>query len=396
MNKFMSQSLKRVDKMDCGQVQRLFVDLVDENELLAMVTSSIDAGMIISDNEHRIMHVNRPLGRIMPILRNGHADRHCWDIIEDGEIADFVKTSLINKETVRDREFILDINGRTIILRLSVLPLVNEGTIKGNLVYVEDVTRLKNQEAKLRRAEGLVSLASMTAGIAHEIKNPLGSMAIYIQLMQKMLKKGGDTPTEELLSYLEIVNEEVDRLNSIVVDYLFAVKPIDACLIKRDIHGVLDEVIEFISKEMEFDGIKVDYQIDEKLPRIQLDENLMKQALLNLIKNAQHAMEGGGRLKVSCVLKDNHIVLSVGDTGKGIPPEEREKIFEPYFTTKDTGTGLGLTVVYKIIKEHGAEIDLHSKEGQGTTFWISFPVPQESEKLLTFDNTSAGEVIHDI
>jgi two-component system, sporulation sensor kinase E len=396
MNKFIRQSIKRVDKLDCGQVQRLFIDLVDENELLAMVTSSIDAGMIISDNQHRVMHVNRPMGRIMPISRGNNLDMYSWEIIEDREIADFVKASLLNKDTVRDREFILDLSGRTMILRLSVLPLVNDGAIRGNLLYAEDVTRQKSQEARLRRAEGLVSLASMTAGIAHEIKNPLGSMAIYIQLMQKMLKKGGDTPTEELLSYLDIVNEEVDRLNSIVVDYLFAVKPMDATLIKRDIHGVLNEVMEFIRKEMEIDGIRVDYHTDDYLPWIQLDENLMKQALLNLIKNAQHAMEGGGTLSVNCVLKENHILLSVGDTGEGIPSEEREKIFEPYFTTKDTGTGLGLTVVYKIIKEHGGEIDVNSKKGEGTTFWISFPVPQEGEKLLTFDDSSVEEVIHDI
>ncbi|MBN1105028.1 MAG: PAS domain S-box protein [Deltaproteobacteria bacterium] len=393
MNKFIRQTIKRVDKLDCGQVQRLLYDMVDENELLAMVTSSIDAGMIISDNQHRIMHVNRPLQRIMPVMRGNHGDMFSWEVIEDSEISEFVRTSLLNKETIRDREYILDVSGRTIILRLSILPLVNDGTIRGNLVYVQDVTRLKNQEARLRRAEGLVSLSTMTAGIAHEIKNPLGSMAIYIQLMQKMLKKEGEVPREELLSYLDIVNEEVDRLNSIVVDYLFAVKPIDATLLRRDLNGVLDELMEFIGKEMEFDGIKVVYHADEHLPWIQLDENLIKQALLNLIKNAQHAMEGGGVLTVNCVLKEDHIVLSIGDTGSGMPREVQEKIFEPYFTTKDTGTGLGLTVVYKIIKEHGGEIDIHSREGEGTTFFLSFPVPQEGEKLLSYDDNSAEEVI---
>ncbi|MDC7220093.1 MAG: ATP-binding protein [Spirochaetales bacterium] len=396
MNKFMRQSLRRVDKLDCGQIQHLFTDLVDENELLAMVTSSIDAGMIICDIDHRILHVNRPMSRIMPIMRNNHGDLHCWEIIEESDIADFIKNSLKNQDTVRDREFVLDISGRTIILRISVLPLVSEGSIKGSLIYAEDVTRQKNQEAKLRRAEGLVSLSSMTAGIAHEIKNPLGSMGIYIQLMQKMLKQGGEIQVEEILSYLDIVNEEVDRLNSIVVDYLFAVKPIDSVLIKRDIHGVLKELVDLIRKEMEFDGIKIDCHVDDYLPPIQLDEKLMKQALLNLIKNAQHAMEGGGTLTINCVLKEDHIVLSIGDTGKGIPAEEREKIFEPYFTTKDTGTGLGLTVVYKIIKEHGGEIDVHSKEGQGTTFWISFPAPQEGEKLLTYDDNPEKGVIHDV
>ncbi len=396
MNKFIRQTIKRVDKLDCGQVQRLLFDMVDENELLAMVTSSIDAGMIISDNQHRIMHVNRPLHRMMPVRRVNYTEYYSWEIIEDDEIADFVHESLLRKETVRDREYILDISGRTIILRLSILPLVSEGRIRGNLLYVEDVTRLKNQEAQLRRAEGLVSLSTMTAGIAHEIKNPLGSMAIYIQLMQKMLKKDGDVPRDELLSYLDIVNEEVDRLNSIVVDYLFAVKPIDATLLKRDIHGVLNEVMDFIGKEMEFDGIKVDYHIDDNLPWIQLDENLIKQALLNLIKNAQHAMEGGGTLTVNCVNKDDQILLTIGDTGSGISREAMEKIFEPYFTTKDTGTGLGLTVVYKIIKEHGGDIDVRSREGEGTTFWITFPVPQEGEKLLIFDDKSSEEVTDDV
>jgi two-component system, sporulation sensor kinase E len=396
VKKFIRQTIKRIDKLDCQQVQRLLFDLVDENELLTTVNSSIDAGMIISDNQHRINHVNRPLHRILPVKRGFPPDSYSWEIIEDSEISQFVKESLLNNDTIRNREYALDRSGRSVILRLSILPMVNEGTIKGNLVHVIDVTEQKSQEAKLRRAEGLVSLSSMTAGIAHEIKNPLGSMAIYIQLMQKMLKTEDEPSKEELLSYLEIVNEEVERLNSIVVDYLFAVKPVDATLLHRDIGGLIEELVEFIRKEMELDGIRVDHHIDENLPWVQLDENLFKQALLNLIKNAQHAMDGGGVLTINCINKDDQILISVSDTGEGIPHGVREKIFEPYFTTRDTGTGLGLTVVYKIIKEHGGEIELSSIEGEGTTFWITLPAPREGNRLLKWEKSEAGEVIDDI
>lgn len=385
MNKFIRQTLKRVDKLDCDQVQKVLFDLVDDNELLTSVTHSLDAGMIICDKQNRLMHVNRPLSRILPVKRDYKPECEAWRIIEDEEIGRFVKESLINQETVRNREYILDLNGRTIILRLAILPLVKEGTIRGSLIYVEDVTEQKNQEAKLRRAEGLVSLSTMTAGIAHEIKNPLGSMGIYIQLMQKMLNSGKDIPKEDLLSYLEIINEEVDRLNSIVVDYLFAVKPVDATLINSDPGRLIKELVDFIKKEMEIDGIRVLCHVDDQLPRIQLDENLLKQALLNLIKNAQHAMEGGGVLTIDVTHRDDQIQLAIGDTGDGIPLEVREKIFEPYFTTKDTGTGLGLTVVYKIVKEHGGDIEVTSRPGEGTTFFISLPVPQDDHKLLEWE-----------
>ena len=396
MNKFIRQTLKRVDKLDCIQVQKLLNDLGEENELLTTVNSSIDGGMIISDNQHIIRHVNRPLHRILPVKREYTSESFSWEIIEDSDIALFVKESLLNKETIRNREYILDLSGRNIILQLSILPLVSEGTIRGNLVYVTDITKQKSQEAKLRRAEGLVSLSSMTAGIAHEIKNPLGSMAIYIQLMQKMLKGEKKTSPEELLSYLDIVNEEVDRLNSIVVDYLFAIKPIDSTLIHHDIGSILLELLEFISKEMEFDGIKVESHIDEDIPLLQIDENLMKQAFLNLIKNAQHAMGEGGILTINCINKEDQVLISVSDTGSGIAQDVREKIFEPYFTTKDTGTGLGLTVVFKIIKEHGGEIEFSSRDGQGTTFWISLPILQDEHKLLSWDNSRDPEGEYDI
>jgi signal transduction histidine kinase len=270
-------------------------------------------------------------------------------------------------------------------LSIGVMPVVNDGKIQGDFIYVEDVSDKRAEEARLRRAESLASLTTMAAGVAHEIKNPLGSISIYLQLMQKLLSVDNDTCKEEMVEYLSIISEEVERLNAIVVDYLFAVRPMDTNPVMGNLNDLIHELITFVQYELIEAGIELEEDLGENLPDIRIDEKLMKQALLNIVKNALAAMPDGGVLTVVSQFKDGLVALKISDTGSGISKERIQKIFEPYFTTKDNGSGLGLTLVYKVVKEHGGEIHVHSKENIGTTFTILLPVPQTDKKLLSWE-----------
>jgi len=182
--------------------------------------------------------------------------------------------------------------------------------------------------------------------------------------------------------YIDVINEEIDRLNHIVLDFLFAVRPINLNLREANFNAFLQELAEFTAYELSDANVDLELDLDESLPLFDFDEQLMKQALLNLIQNAVAAMEGGGMITLKTEHKDNDVVLHIIDTGTGISEKNLSKIFEPYFTTKERGSGLGLTLVFKIIREHRGELGVSSKEGEGTCFTITFPVPQRERRLL--------------
>jgi PAS domain S-box-containing protein len=328
--------------------------------------------------------VNKAAERLLPLAQGDVSDLRVWEIIKDEEISTFVYETLRAEDSVWDVEFTIEHQGVTRILLLSLFPLVRSGHVTGNILRVEDVTERKSKEARLRRAESLASLTTLAAGVAHEIKNPLGSIGIHIQLIQKELASLDEEQRERIQGYIDVVNEEVNRLNKIVVDFLFAVRPMNVELEDRDINSVVEDLLEFVRYELQENSIELEADLQDDLPNVQLDDKYFKQAVMNIVKNALAAMPEGGRLTVKTRCRGENVELTIADTGEGMSEDVKEKIFEPYFTTKDFGSGIGLTLVYKVMKEHMGEISVKSEEGQGTTFVLSFPVPQREQHLLSW------------
>ena len=388
MRHFVKKAIQSLPKLDERQIKNLIDVLaveVKDIELLEMVLSSLPYGVIVAKPDHQIQFMNIPVRRMLPMVQGDYTDMLVWDAILDKDIAGFIKYSLTDMGNIKPKDFTLETPSRDITLSIGVMPVVKKGRIQGDFVYVEDVSDKRAEEARLRRAESLASLTTMAAGVAHEIKNPLGSISIHLQLMQKLLSTEGDTCKDDMEDYLSIISEEVDRLNSIVVDYLFAVRPMDTNPVPGNLNELIQELITFVQYELQEQGIVLEEHLMDELPDIPLDEKLIKQALLNIVKNAMAAMPKGGSLSIDTYVKNGQVVLKIGDTGNGIPQELISKIFEPYFTTKDNGSGLGLTLVYKVIKEHGGEIHVHSKEELGTSFTMEFPIPQKDRKLLSWE-----------
>ena len=383
MRKFIQKALGKLDKMNREQVRSLLYDISSENDLLEMVLDSMTDGLVVCDRENRVLRFNKSYERLIPLIEGDLSDRYVWNTTSDVEIAEFFQEKLENQEKVIDVEFTLT-DGMHRTLACSIMPLVKGGSVQGSLVHVEDVTEKRSREARLRRAESLAALTTLAAGVAHEIKNPLGSISIHLQLTQKEITNHDTVETGKIKRYLEVIQEEVDRLNRIVVDFLFTVRPMDTNLEVRDINQVVRELLEFVRFELDEAGVSLRIHLEKHLPNIRLDEKYLKQALLNLIKNAVSAMPEGGILSIETIQKGGEVLLKVNDTGVGIPEELIEKIFEPYFTTKDFGTGLGLTLVFKIVKEHLGEVSVSSKEGVGTSFTLCFPVPQHEKRRLNY------------
>ena len=383
MRKFIDRALQKLAKLDSEQIRSLIYDLANENDRLESVLDSLSDGVLVSDEQHNLIFVNKPAERLVPLASSEIYERRIWDAIADQEIAAFLQESLSNQESVFDEEFTLDHGGKNRTLAVCVLPVVKEGHIQGNLFHLKDITERKSKEARLRRAESLASLTTLAAGVAHEIKNPLGSIGIHIQLVQKSLQED-DIDRDRVHGYIDVVNEEVSRLNKIVVDFLFAMRPMNVELSDGDLNEVVRGVLDFVQYELETSDIELIADLAETLPKIELDEKYLKQALMNIIKNAIAAMPDGGTLRVSTERRGDDVQLDIADTGVGMSDDVAEKIFEPYYTTKDYGSGIGLTLVYKVIKEHLGEISVQTQEGHGTTFTLSFPVPQRERHLLSY------------
>jgi len=382
LRKFFKKALKKFDKLSGEQVKDLLAELTSENELLEIVLNSMTDGIIVTDTNNKLVFHNRRSERLIPFSSVDLDDSIIWEVIDDEDISIFIKKTLLNAEKVSEEEFTIKIAGLSKTLWLDIMPVVRDGSIQGSLLHISDITERKKRDGRLRRAENLASLTTLAAGVAHEIKNPLGSISIHIQLMQKSLKRDKQLKAETSGKYLDILNEEVERLNNIIVDFLFAVRPMNPTMKKSDINKVLTDLLEFVKFELEEASVSIECEFQEDLPKLEIDEKYIKQAILNIIKNSVAAMPNGGVMYFKTVTDENWVHIYICDTGTGISEENMSKIFEPYFTTKQFGSGLGLTVVYKIIKEHGGDIVLESVENQGTTFTINLPVPQVGKRLL--------------
>ncbi len=386
MRKLTERAIKALPRQNAEQIKAIVNDLVDGNKVLETVLSSLPAGIMVSDINHDLLFINTQARRFLKILGRDFLEKKIWKAVQDKDISRFIQLNLLSQERIDGEDFNIQVGNKVKILSISILPLVDRGTIKGSFISLEDVTEKRAESLRLRRAESLASLTTLAAGVAHEIKNPLGSISIHIQLMQKCLNSENEVCKAEFMDYLNVVNEEVDRLNQIVVNYLFAVRPMDTNPKCRCINGLIEELIDFIHFELEQDSIEIIKNLEEGLPELKLDDKLIKQAFLNIIKNAQASMsDKGGLLKISSYKVNDTVAVSITDSGPGIPDDIKDKIFEPYFTTKDSGSGLGLTLVYKIMKEHSVEIRLNSIVGKGTDFTFIFPIPQKGQKLIGWD-----------
>ncbi len=264
-------------------------------------------------------------------------------------------------------------DGKEHYLGFSLSPLMgSEGERIGEIIIFQDLTELKRMERELKKADRLAAVGRFAAGIAHEIRNPLAAISGSIEMLKNM---GGGSGDARLMG---IVLREVERLNALITEFLRYARPSEPNREMMDMNALIGEAVELFSNSGKGKrGIRIDCRFGD-LPPLSADRSQMKQVIWNLLTNAAEAVNEGGRIEIETTaeVKDGGGTarIVVRDDGCGIPPEIVEKIFDPFYTTKERGTGLGLSIVYNILEAHGASLDVTSRQGEGSTFTIVIPL----------------------
>ena len=410
MKDFVKKATQKIDKLSSEQLEKLIDLLNEENDVLSSVIESLSTGLIIVNKNWEILQSNKAADRYLPLksrLSDSKNEGVCiCELIDDQYITAFLSNCIIEKETNAQEEFSIATEEKARFITITVMPMVMKKKISGFIITVDDITEKRQQEILLHRMESLASLTNLAASVAHEIKNPLGAISIHIQLLQKAVAKArngsGELPAPKFMEdYLSVVNEEIDNLNKIVLDFLFAVRPVQANMMLTDPDELITHFVTFFRPEFEEKNIDVEVKLCNASPRLMLDEKLFREVITNMVQNALAAIlsrfpikdslkvpdKGSsdgekGILRIESLVKNDSYYVTVSDNGCGMDEKTASHIFEPYYTTKANGTGLGLTMVYKIIKEFRGDIDVKSVEGHGTVFTIRLPVPQKGTKLL--------------
>jgi signal transduction histidine kinase len=268
---------------------------------------------------------------------------------------------------------VLDKAGNEIPTYLSAAILYEDGREAGSVGIFTDLREHRKLEKQLLRSEKLSSLGKLSAGIAHEINQPLTGVLTFAHLLLRKFKDDEKTRKD-----LETIVRETTRIRGIVQGILDFARETPMQKKPRKIEEVLDQTLEIVVHQQRFFGITLEKKYDPSLPEVVVDSNLMEQVFMNIILNALDAMHGSGTLTVKTRLNDGWAEVEFSDSGTGMPEEILDKIFDPFFTTKDStegmGMGLGLAVSYGIVKNHNGDISVSSKAGQGTTFSIRLPL----------------------
>jgi signal transduction histidine kinase len=247
---------------------------------------------------------------------------------------------------------------------------------------LRDITESRRSEQQTIESERLNALTLLAAGVAHEIGNPLNSLNIHLQLIEREARNRDDSKRAELQESVEVARAEVNRLDSIISQFLRAIRPTRPQLRPENINAIVEEAVRFFAPEIKDRNLVVEQELRSDLPLLELDRDQMKQAFYNVIKNSFEAMKSRGILRIRTDMDESHVIVRFTDTGGGISAENLSRVFEPYFTTKTSGTGLGLLIVRRIVREHGGELSIESSEGKGLTLAIRLPYIDRRVRML--------------
>ena len=256
-------------------------------------------------------------------------------------------------------------------VNVSVQAIQEDGERIGAMVTLRDLDSLESIDTQLQVSERLAALGRITAGVAHEVKNPLNSMRLWLENLKESLPADGDGASRQAV---QVLDKEIDRLDQVVKRFLDFTRPMDVRLEATQLADLLKEVLEIAKPQLQKSNIQLAQLLPIDVPEVYVDRALLKQGVLNLVLNAAEAMPGGGQLRLVLSRRGEMAEITVGDTGKGIPPENRQKIFQLFFTTRPGGSGIGLASTFRIVQLHNGSIDFTSEVGRGTTFRIELPL----------------------
>jgi two-component system, sporulation sensor kinase E len=381
---FLDKLLERIGRVRPEEVRDYVSRLADEKGFFETIFHALHEGVIVTDAGGHITYLNRAACEFFGLDRETAMGTPLSDRLRGLEwsaIADAEKT------VSRDMEVFYPQNR---FLNFYVTPLrvdkpgrkSGEQELVGYAVILRDITETRKSTEETIQSERLNALTLLAAGVAHEIGNPLNSLHIHLQLLERRLRKVPESQRKELSKSLEVAKEEIGRLDTIIRQFLGAIRPAHLERQWENVNHLVQESIRFLGPEIADRNILVETELRADLPLLEVDRAQLKQAFYNVIKNAFQAMKSGGILRVRTDVDDRFVSISFADTGGGIPEAEMSKIFEPYFTTKASGSGLGLLIVRRIVREHGGEIELLNDAGKGLALTMKLPLRDQRMRML--------------
>lgn len=377
---FLEKLVARLDRVVPGDVQQIVTRLIREKGFLEKVFEALHEGVIILDPNGVIGFLNHAACQFFGLDPEKATGEEISTQIRGLDWESLCKPG---KTISRDLEVFYPENRYLNFYLAPIDEEEGESEPLGYVMLVRDLTSTRAEAEETLESERLNALTLLAAGVAHEIGNPLNSLDIHLQLLGRKLRKlppGDRKPLEENLS---TAREEIQRLDMILKQFLHAVRPTTPHRERKDLHEILHETLKLLEQELESRKIAVQLDLAESMPPAMVDPGQFQQAFYNLIRNAYQAVPcDEGRITLRSRVNDFEYIISIEDNGTGISPEHMGAIFEPYRTTKSSGSGLGLLIVRRIIREHGGEIAIESEENRGTRVLIHLPRTERSVRLL--------------
>ena len=394
---FLEKLIERLGRIGPEEVQNYFLRLAQEKGFLETVFNAIQEGIIVTDSKGRITYLNDAACELFGLEAGDAIGKRLDERIRG---LDWESLTQSGGPISRDMEIFYPENR---FINFYIVPLVMEqreavagvrdsgrpgSTIPataedvGHVMILRDITESRRSAQQTIESERLNALMLLAAGVAHEIGNPLNSLHIHLQLMERSVQELRDGAKAELQQSIDVARSEVNRLDSIVTQFLRAIRPSRPQLRPENVNAIVEEAVRFFAPEIQDRGIVVKQELRADLPLLQLDRDQMKQAFYNVIKNSLEAMKRHGTLRIHTDLDDTHVLIRFVDTGGGMSAENLSRVFEPYFTTKPSGTGLGLLIVRRIVREHGGELSIESEKGKGLTLTIRLPYIEKRIRML--------------
>ncbi len=344
-------------------------ELHQTQRFLENLLRHIHTGVMSVDCNGQISHVNQAVLNILKIEKVDNL--HLEEAVKFTPFVNLIRYSLNNAKSIFEEEIQYQtISGEKIPLQISTVPLFEYGALTGLVVTIHDLSSIRELEEQLRRHDRLVSLGRMAAGVAHEIRNPLGIIRGSAELLKRRF---GGLPGEEGLS--DFIIEEVNRLSRVVTDFLMFARPPVPDMEEISVKELADDVLSYVGNQPDMNKYESIEEIEEDLPLLMIDVELFRQAYLNLWLNACQAMPEGGKVTTRAWRRNRkEVVIEVKDEGMGISPDSIDRIFDPFYTSKDNGTGLGLSLVHQIVASHNGRVEVESVSQEGSTFRLIFPV----------------------